>query len=133
VRNGSKRYDYDEWNRTSRYNAAQHVKSDTRDQPKPEEPVELDPQVRVVPEAGGILLFSGNQLHSTVPNTSGRTRFSIDFRVVHIDDVIARREAPNIDSECTGTTLRDFLRGSDLQRIDEEIVLAYEKAPAGRA
>jgi hypothetical protein len=130
VRNGSRRYDYDEWNRTSRYSAAQHIKSDTRDQPKPEEPVELDPQVRVVPEAGGVLLFSGNQLHSTVPNTSGRTRFSIDFRVVDIDDVIARREAPNVDSECTGTTLRDFLRGSDLQRIDEEIALAYERAAA---
>ena len=133
VRNGSRRYDYDEWNRTSRYSAAQHIKSDTRDQPKPEEPVELDPQVRVVPEAGGVLLFSGNQLHSTVPNTSGRTRFSIDFRVVDIDDVVARREAPNVDSECTGTTLRDFLRGSDLQRIDEEIVLAYERAPAAKA
>jgi hypothetical protein len=133
VRNGSRRYDYDKWNRTSRYNAAQHIKSDTRDQPKPEEPVELDPQVRVVPEAGGVLLFSGNQLHSTVPNTSGRTRFSIDFRVVDIDDVIARREAPNVDSECTGTTLRDFLRGSDLQRIDEEIVLAFERAPAAKA
>jgi hypothetical protein len=133
VRNGSRRYDYDEWNRTSRYSAAQHLKSDTRDQPKPEEPVELDPQVRVVPEAGGVLLFSGNQLHSTVPNTSGRTRFSIDFRVVDIDDVIARREAPNVDSECTGTTLRDFLRGSDLQRIDEEIALAYERAPAAKA
>jgi len=89
--------------------------------------------VRVVPEAGGVLLFSGNQLHSTVPNTSGRTRFSIDFRVVDIDDVIARREAPNVDSECTGTTLRDFLRASDLQRIDEEIVLAYERAPAAKA
>jgi hypothetical protein len=133
VRNGSRRYDYDEWNRTSRYSAAQHIKNDTRDQPKPEEPVELDPQVRVVPEAGGVLLFSGNQLHSTVPNTSGRTRFSIDFRVVDVDDVIARREAPNVDSECTGTTLRDFLRGSDLQRIDEEIVLAYERAPAAKA
>jgi len=68
----------------------------------------LDPQVRVVPEAGGIVLFSGNHLHSTVPNTSGRTRFSADFRVVHIDDVVARREAPNIDSEYTGITLRDL-------------------------
>ncbi|HET9256322.1 MAG TPA: hypothetical protein VFO16_14145, partial [Pseudonocardiaceae bacterium] len=75
VRNSSRRYDYDEWNRTSRHTAAQHIRTDTRDQPKPEEPVELDPQVRVVPEAGGILLFSGNQLHSTVPNTSGWTRY----------------------------------------------------------
>jgi hypothetical protein len=132
VRNGSRRYDYDEWNRTSRYTAAQHVKSDTRDQPKPEEPVELDPQVRVIPEAGGLLLFSGNQLHSTVPNTSGRTRFSIDFRTVHVDDVVARREAPNVDSECTGTTLRDFLRASDLQRIDEQVAVDYERTPVSR-
>jgi hypothetical protein len=132
VRNGSRRYDYYEWNATSRKTAAQHIKTDTRDQPKPEEPVELDPQVRVVPEPGGVLLFSGNQFHSTVPNNSGRTRFSIDFRTVHVDDVVARREAPNVDSECTGTTLRDFLRGTDLQRIDEQVALAYEgKASAG--
>jgi len=132
VRNGSRRYDYYAWNATSRKTAAQHIKTDTRDQPKPEEPVELDPQVRVVPEPGGVLLFSGNQLHSTVPNNSGRTRFSIDFRTVNVDDVAARREAPNVDSECTGTTLRDFLRGTDLQRIDEQVALTYEgKASAG--
>lgn len=126
VRNGSRRYDYYEWNRTSRQTAAQHIKNDTRDQPRPEEPVELDPQVRVVPEAGGVLMFSGNQLHSTVPNTSGRTRFSIDFRTVYLPDVVNRREAPNIDSECTGTTLRDFLRASDLVRMPEDVALAYE-------
>lgn len=126
VRNGSWRYNYYEWNRTSRLSAAQHIKTDTRDQPKPEEPVQLDPHVRVVPEAGGVMLFSGNQLHSTVPNTSGRTRFSIDFRTVHIDDVMARREALNVDSECTGTTLRDFLRARDFQRIAEDVALTYE-------
>jgi hypothetical protein len=32
----------------------------------------------------------------------------------------------------TGTTLRDFLPGTDLQRIDEEVTLACEgKATAG--
>ena len=61
-------------------------------------------------------MFSGNQLHSTVPNTSGQTRFSIDFRTVNIGDVRSRREAPNVDSECTGTSLRDFLRVRDLEQ-----------------
>jgi hypothetical protein len=126
VRNGSARYDYAEWNRTSRFAAAKHLKNDTREQPKPEEPVELDPQVRVVPEAGGVMLFSGAQLHSTVPNTSGRTRFSIDFRVVDIDDVRARRGAVNVDSACTGTTLRDFVRCTDLAPMPEDLALAYE-------
>jgi hypothetical protein len=131
VRNGSRRYNYYEWNRTSRATAAQHVTTDTRDQPKPEEPVQLEPHVRVVPEAGGVMIFSGNQLHSTVPNTSGVTRFSIDFRTVNIDDVITRTEATNFDSECTGTSLRDFLRARDFEPIAEDVALRYERlAPA---
>lgn len=126
VRNGSSRYDYDEWNRASRHTAVQHIRDDTREQPKPEEPIELDPQVRVVPEVGGLLMFSGNQLHSTVPNTSGRTRYSIDFRTVYLPDVVNRHEAPNVDSECTGTTLRDFLRARDLERLPENVALSYQ-------
>jgi hypothetical protein len=127
VRNGSARYDYAEWNRTSRLAAAQHIRSDTREQPRPEEPVELEPQIRVVPEPGGVMMFSGAQLHSTVPNTSGRTRFSIDFRTVNIDDVRARRGARNVDAACTGTTLRDFVCCSDLEAMPEELALDYEQ------
>jgi hypothetical protein len=126
VANGSRRYDYYEWNRTSRFNAAQHIGKDTRDQPKIEEPVELEPRVTVVPEPGGVMIFSGNQLHSSVPNNSGRTRYSIDFRTVHLDDVVNRHEAPNFDCECTGTNLRDFLRVSDLDRFPEDEALTYE-------
>jgi len=65
-------------------------------------------------------------MHSTVPNTSGYTRFSIDFRTVHLDDVIAQRGAPNIDSACTGTSLGDFLRGTDFCRIPEYLVTLYD-------
>lgn len=126
IRNGSRRYDYAEWNLTSRHNAAQHIGKDTRDQPTPEEPVELDPQVRVVPEVGGIMVFSGNQLHSSVPNSSGRTRFSIDFRVVDIDDVASGNGSANVDSECSGTSLRDFHRASDLAPMPEELAARYD-------
>lgn len=126
IKNGSRRYDYAEWNRVSRHAAASQIGKDTRDQPTPEEPVELDPQVRVVPEVGGMMVFSGNQLHSSVPNTSGRTRFSIDFRVVDLDDVIAGRGSVNVDSECSGTSLRDFKRCSDLADIPEELAAAYD-------
>ena len=129
VRNGSSAYNYQEWNRTSRQNAAQFIKEDTRKQPKPEEPMELHPQIRVIAPPGGILLFSAAHMHSSVPNTSGRTRFSIDFRTVHIDDVRARRGAPNVDSACTGTTMGDYLRGNDLTRIPEELHSLYETQP----
>jgi hypothetical protein len=40
--------------------------------------------------------------------------------------------APNVDSECTGTMLRDFLRASNLQRIDEQVAVDYERAPVSR-
>ena len=60
---------------------------------------------------GGVILFSAAQMHSSVPNISGVTRFSIDFRSVHLDDVIERNGAPNIDAGCTGTVMRDFMRG----------------------
>ncbi|MEO8675754.1 MAG: hypothetical protein ABI569_09250 [Casimicrobiaceae bacterium] len=126
VSNSSREYNYAEWNRTSRLTAAQHIGSDTRRQPKAEQPMELDPQVRVVLPVGGVVAFSGAHMHSTVPNRSGVTRFSVDFRTVHIADVKAQRGAPNVDSECTGTTMGDYLRLADLARIPEELIRQYD-------
>jgi hypothetical protein len=129
VANGSADFNYYEWNSTSRANAAQHIKSDTRPQPKPLEPIELDPQIRLVTQPGGAILFSAAQMHSTVPNTSGRTRFSIDFRTVHLCDLRERKAATNIDSKPIGTSLRDFMRGADLTRIPDDVVAMYDNAP----
>jgi hypothetical protein len=129
VRNGSSSYNHYEWNSSGRKNAAKYIKEDTRQQPRPEEPIELEPQIRVVCSVGGIILFSGAQLHWTVPNTSGRTRFSLDFRTVHIDDVVAKRGAPNLDSAPQGTTLRELMRASDLSQIPQEVISLYEDEP----
>ncbi|QMS87921.1 hypothetical protein HUN01_10095 [Nostoc edaphicum CCNP1411] len=126
VKNSSSDYNYTQWNKESRKTAAKHIKTDTRKQPFPEETLELEPQLRLVTKVGGMILFSGAQMHSTVPNTSGYTRFSIDFRTVHLDDVIAQRGVPNIDSACTGTSLGDFLRGTDFCRIPEYLVTLYD-------
>jgi Phytanoyl-CoA dioxygenase (PhyH) len=125
IENSSSGYDYDEWNRTGRQQAAQLITKDTRVQPKPEEELELEPDVRVVTPVGGVLVFSAAQLHSTVPNTTERTRFSIDFRTVNIDDLRAGVAAPNVDSECTGTTLGDFVRASDLEPLPADLVDRY--------
>ena len=121
VKNGSASYNYQEWVKTSRFIASQQVTKDTRQQPQPEEPMELEPQLRVITKPGGILIFSAAQMHSSVPNTTNSTRFSLDFRTVHLDDVLAGRGAPNIDSKCTGTTMGDYLRGSDLQHVPDEV------------
>ena len=71
------------------------------------------------------MLFSAAQLHSTVPNTCDVTRYSIDFRTVNLDDLINRCGAPNVDSACTGTTLRDYIRASDFTRLPDEVVALY--------
>ena len=84
VRNNSAQYNYLEWNKTFRFNAAQYTKEDPRPLSRATEPVELDPQIRLICPPGGIILFSGAQMHSSVCNTSGVTRFSIDFRTVYV-------------------------------------------------
>ena len=126
LKNGSKGYNYQQWNAESRQNAAKHIKADTRVQPKPEEPVEIEPQVRLVCNVGAPFLFSAAHLHSTVPNSSPHVRYSIDFRTVHVDDVLDGVGAPNIDSECTGSTMHDYLRVSDLSHLPPEALEMYE-------
>jgi hypothetical protein len=126
IKNSSRNYNYYQWNANSRKDAAKHIKKDTRIQPRAEEELKIDPQIRAISPVGGLLLFSGAQMHSTVPNTSGKTRFSIDFRTVHLDDLENYFGAPNIDSQCTGTTLRDFLRSTDFTHLPEEIVSVYD-------
>jgi hypothetical protein len=132
VENNSEIYNYYEWNSKNRASAAQHVKQDTREQPKPQQ--DLQPvTVRYLPPPGGIIVFSGAQLHETVPNTAGLARYSIDFRTVHADDVGGRLGAPNVDSRSTGTTMRDYLRASDLAHLPEELIALYDDDSAGRS
>ncbi|HEY0558265.1 MAG TPA: hypothetical protein VGG20_28700, partial [Thermoanaerobaculia bacterium] len=62
VPNSSNEYNHYEWNKTGRANASKEVKADTRKQPKPAEPLDLEPELRVVLPPGGLLLFSGAHL-----------------------------------------------------------------------
>jgi hypothetical protein len=82
--------------------------------------------VRFVVPPGGVIVFSGAHLHSTVPNITNLVRWSIDFRTINIDDVASKRGASNADSASTGTSLRDFLRVADFAPIPEDIVAAYD-------
>jgi hypothetical protein len=132
VKNSSAGYNYYTWNKLHRgQNVAKFVREDTRPLPRATEPMTLDPQVRLICPVGGVILFSGAQMHSSVPNTSGVTRFSIDFRTVHLDDAVEKRGAPNIDSACTGTVMRDYLRGTDLSRMPQELIALYDDGTEG--
>jgi hypothetical protein len=128
--NSSDTYNYYRWNLESRASASRHVGTDARVQPRITEEIDLGPDLRVVVPVGGGFAFSGQQLHSTVPNRTELTRYSIDFRTVHRGDLEAGRGAPRVDSHCTGTSLRDFLNGVDRSRLPEELIARYDDESA---
>jgi len=126
VPNTSGGFDAFEWNAVGRATAATQVKADTRNHPTLAEPVDMGEELRIVGDPASMLIFSAAHLHATVPNTSGRTRFSIDFRTAHIDDLESGNGAPIVDSESTGTTIYDFLRADDLSPVPEDVIRRYD-------
>jgi hypothetical protein len=87
----------------------------------------------ILPAPGEVLLFSGNQLHASTPNTSGLARYSVDFRTVSVPDLTAGRGAPLVDAYCTGTAIRDFISVADESAFDEETVVDVFGAPPADA
>ena len=55
------------------------------------------------------LLFSGAHLHTTLPQATGRTRFSLDFRIVDLPDHAAGLGAPDVDNRSRGSSLADYV------------------------
>ena len=82
VPNTSAAFDYYQ-NNASRLTTATEVTREVQARPgamdhKP------DHDLVVLPAPGEVLLFSGAQLHASIPNTSGRARYSVDFRTVDV-------------------------------------------------
>ncbi|MEZ5226575.1 MAG: hypothetical protein R2710_07860 [Acidimicrobiales bacterium] len=118
VLNRSNEWDYDEWVANSRFAAAANIGVEARPHPVPLEDVSASTDLRIIQNAGDILMFSTCQLHASAPNTSGTTRFSYDLRTLNLDDLVEGRGPVNFDGKSTGTTLRDFLRVSDFAPLD---------------
>ena len=118
IKNSSKNFDYGEWVNFGRKLATTQLNEDTRKHPLPEEELLPEDEFRFGAATGDVVVFSAAHLHATVPNTSKKTRFSMDFRTIDIDDLRKGIGAPNIDSAARGSTISDFLRVSDLSSID---------------
>jgi hypothetical protein len=58
---------------------------------------------------GDNLLFSGAHFHRTLPHAAGVTRYSLDFRVVDLDDHARGAGAPNVDNRSRGSALVDYV------------------------
>jgi hypothetical protein len=81
--------------------------------PEPSEQVDRSSELRIVPEPGDLLCFSGAHLHASVPNTSPEPRFSLEIRTLLLDDLLRCRGAPNIDGRAPHVPLEWFRRIPD--------------------
>ncbi|MFC0267906.1 hypothetical protein [Kushneria aurantia] len=57
---------------------------------------------------GDLMCFSSAHLHASVPNTTDRTRLSVESRTVNGTDVAAKRGAPDVDGSARYTTYQLF-------------------------
>ena len=131
VTNTSKEFDYYQ-NNAARLNTASQISNEQQVRPAA---VDYAPvgELVLVPAPGEVMLFSGAQLHASIPNSSGQSRFSVDFRTVDVADLNAGRAAPRVDADCTGTAIRDFRRVADGAPFDEETVTRCFGAPPSGA
>lgn len=127
VPNDSAGFDYYENNAGRRTTAAQ-VTRERQARPGAREH-SAGQELIVLPAPGEVLLFSGAQLHTSIPNSSGRARYSVDFRTVDGPDLEADRGAPIVDAQCTGTAIRDFRSVADESSFDEDLVVRLFGAP----
>ena len=131
VSNTSDDFDYYR-NNTSRLTTATGVTRDVQSRPGA---LDHEPgqELLILPAPGEVLLFSGNQLHTSIPNTSGLARYSVDFRTVDVPDLMAGRGARLVDVYCTGTAIRDFINVADESSFDEQTVVDLFGAPPADA
>ncbi|BDX30869.1 hypothetical protein TUM20985_14160 [Mycobacterium antarcticum] len=118
IANGSEEYDHLVWHAQD--------SGDARTLPGPTETVNPFSATVLITPVGGMLQFSGHHLQSNVPNDSGRTRFSIDFRTVDIDDIRAGLGARNVDGRCTGSTIRQFVSAAALAPVPDDVAALFD-------
>jgi hypothetical protein len=76
--------------------------------PEPDQPIGETAGLPVVIDPGDFLCFSAAQLHRSVPNHTGRARFSVEVRTVTGTDLRLGRGARNVDSETPEVHYRWF-------------------------
>lgn len=106
IENTSSQFDYNEWMNVVGW---QGMKGGTYSQ-YPAAIHEPPRRAGFTAQAGDILLFSAAHLHGTVRNTAGLTRWSIDFRTVHLGDFQRDIGAPNADNGSQPLALNDYIQ-----------------------
>ncbi len=107
IANTSVAFDYDQWVKTVGFQSTnRHAISNY---PVPTEAIHDDHSTAFAAASGARVIFSPSHLHQTIANTSGLSRFSVDFRVVSRHDIAQNRGAPNVDNASHGAAQKDYV------------------------
>jgi len=119
IENTSKDWSLSDWISNQRHRAKENLKEEARVHPVPLGQINTSSELRVAGNMGDMLVFSGSHLHGTVPNYTQRTRFSVDFRLMHLDDLKHKRGAVNVDSACpdVGAGFKDYFHAHDFSNF----------------
>lgn len=120
VKNSSGDWQLSKWIGNERWRASTNIAEETRPHPVPLEHIGSANEARIAPNGGEMLIFSGVHLHGTVPNRTEQTRFSVDFRLMHIEDMKAGRGAVNVDSGCADPEagFKDYLHADSFKSFE---------------
>jgi hypothetical protein len=108
IQNSSETFDLDRWAEKYRPAATLDIKTETRPHPMPIEAIEETEFLLLNLPVGWEVAFSTQHLHGSYPNTTLKTRISIDYRVVIPS--LAELAPENIDSKATGDYYKDMLK-----------------------
>lgn len=111
IANDSAGFDLEAWHRAGGWQAGHAHKHFPSARTPP-----VGPAVRLACAAGHGLLFSATHLHGTHAHDSGRTRFSLELRLVHEPDVPALSARRQLDDRSRGSTLAEMARVCDVLR-----------------
>lgn len=113
VENSSAIFDYDQWvsKGWDLKIGWQKVSTEHRSQyPSISQDIRSEKTIGFSCQRGENLLFAGAHLHRTLPQSLGRTRFSLDFRIVDMRDFQANKGAPSLDDNSKGNAVCDYIQ-----------------------
>lgn len=115
VDNDSETFDYSDWVKDGPALKIGWQKSDTGETggyPRALSQPDTDQGMGFSCCAAEHLIFSGAHYHQTLPQDFDTIRYSLDFRVVHLDDIDTGSGSPNTDNRSRGSTFSDYIKPS---------------------
>jgi hypothetical protein len=89
--------------------------------PTAQESVDESGEIRVVIAPGTLAAFSAAHLHAGILNTTSLTRYSVETRTINLNDLIAKRGAPNVDGLGVRPAYEWFHRMTDGEPLTSSI------------